>query len=251
MVADPATELKLIAGSTLYEPSLPGKGEKLYFLRWSKTPPPEFLELSKTWADTGLPEEPGHFLFFSYLFSNTQAPAIEGKLRKLLAEPATTAFAWVNYDFQSGDVALSTLLKTKLSPANSPAVDGDTAVKVYPGVQTVVFPDGAAMHGNSAGGALQQVVITYSPEVSPQEPTGAGVALPLAGGPDGKLVGCLCFQGLTNALDVRNPDRVLKSLMQVAMDPLDPVNPSRNYEIFTGKNYFLVRDATGYHLLPA
>jgi len=248
-VVDPAVELTLISGTSLYRPTLPGKGDKLYFLRWEKASPPPALILDDTWANSGEPDEPGYLLFFSALFADTQAPAIEGNLRKLLSQPVTTAFAWVNFNSTTSEVTLSTLLKTTLKD-DRPVVDGETTVTVFRGVQTVVFPDRAMLQGvyNQAG--LEQVLSTYSSAVSPQQPTGTGVALPLAGGPNGKLVGCLSFLGLTNALDNQPPNRVLKSLMDVAMDPLNPLDQSRNYQTFTGTNYILVETAGGYQLLP-
>jgi hypothetical protein len=244
--------LRRIAQTSLYEPVNPGAGEKMCFLRWSTKDLPETLELSDTWANTGAPPNPGYLLFFDTVVAAASATAVEKGLRALLAETETTAIAWVTLGITPAKPVLSTLLKTKLDSEQHPVLDGETAVTVERGVETVTFPDATPLTGGYSEGVLQSIATTYPPTPGDQVPDGNGVKLPLIGGASGKLVGCICFLGLVDSLPGGGtPQRRQKSLMQVAFDPLNPFNSARNFQVFTGLNYFLVAEDSGYRLIPA
>jgi hypothetical protein len=116
----------------------------------------------------------------------------------------------------------------------------------------VTFPDATPLTGGYSEGVLQSIATTYPPTPGDQVPDGNGVKLPLIGGASGKLVGCICFLGLVDSLSGGGtPQRRQKSLMQVAFDPLNPFNSARNFQVFTGLNYFLVAEDSGYRLIPA
>jgi hypothetical protein len=244
--------LQRIPGTSLYQPLLPGKGEKMLFLLWNNNTSPSSLDLNQSWADQGVPANPGFLLFFSNLPTAAQSPAVEKQLRELLPSPTTTAIAWITFTISTGAIALSTLLKTRLNAHGQPCVDGETPLKVFSGVKTVVFPDAALLQGSYTDASLNGLISTYAPSPINPPPGGIGIFLPLTGGPSGKLVGCVCFSGLIDALSSsKEPNRVLKSLMTVSIDPLNPIDSSRNFQVFTGLNYYLIADPAGYRLVPA
>jgi hypothetical protein len=249
---DGADSLKRLPATGFYEPVLPGKNEKMLFLLWDTKTAPDNLTLDKIWSDKGLPPYSGYLLFFDTLPTALQVPSVEKQMRKLLTTPPTTAVGWIKYAASTDVATVSTLLKTKLDSEKRPCVDGETHLNSVPGVKTIIFPNAALLVGRYDSTALTGLVSSFA--LSPQSPVsdGLGVSLPLKGGIDGKLVGCVRFLGLSDAFSrPKDPTHVLKSLMDVSIDPLHPLDTSRNYQIFTGQNYLLSGKDGHYNLSPA
>jgi len=248
-----AGDLKRLPSTALYEPVAPGRGEQMWFLLWDAAGAPEFLTFDRLWADEGAPQRPGYLLFFNKLPPAGQAAAVEAQLRANpdLPPPPATGFAWLK-STASGPVkvSLTTLLKIRLNTANRASVDGDTPVKLANRIETVVFPNGALCLGHHEAGKLTGVASTYAPRDKDPPPNGYGVLLPLAGA-QAYLVGCLCFTGLTNWLSPgKDPTRQRKSLMSVSIDPLNPLDTRRNFQLYTGKDFLLSGSGGSYRLAP-
>jgi hypothetical protein len=238
--------LRLVPQTTsLYQPEQPGRKENLLFLRMAGGTPPKTIPLEETWAESGTPPHVGYFLFLDA--QPTDAKAFEEEIKGSLPAPTASAFAWV---VTGSPLSVLTLLKTKLNSLNAPCVNGDTQLNLaLPGQASVGFGDGSPILAASSDGIIKGVVVTYPPLAGAQPPSVSGVMLPLAG----DYVGCVRFVGLTPAPGGASAfgDSVVKALVIVSLDPLNPLDTSRNRVTFTGASFILTRDANGYHISRA
>jgi hypothetical protein len=238
--------LEQVSSTLLYEPTPSSLGEHLLFLRWATTNPPESIPLEQTWADSGLPNTAGYFLFLNALPKD--AAAFEQEIRNLLAQsenaaPTTSAFAWATSD---APASIQTLLKTKLNNSQ-PCVDGDTQFSLPPGLESVGFTDNAPVLSIRSDGFITGFVITHPALTRPQA-NPVGLILPMTG----SFVGCVQFGGLTNRF-AQQPggDSALKNLVNVSIDPHNPLDTKRNYLRFTGAEYILTQSGDVYFITPA
>jgi hypothetical protein len=233
--------LQQVLSTLLYEPAPPSPGEHLLFLRWVTTSPPQSIPLENTWANSGLPDTSGYFLFLDELPKD--APAFEQEMRKQLPAPTTSAFFWA----VSGAAAVvQTLLKTKLNDSQ-PCVDGNTQLALPPGLEDVGFADNAPVLSMTTDGFITGFVITHPALTSPQS-SPLGLILPMTG----PCVGCVQFEGITSRLaGTSAADSALKNLVNVSIDPHNPLDTQRNYMRFTGAQYILTRSAGSYFITPA
>jgi hypothetical protein len=68
----------------------------------------------------------------------------------------------------------------------------------------------------------------------------------------GPCVGCVQFEGITSRLaGTSAADSALKNLVNVSIDPHNPLDTQRNYMRFTGAQYILTRSAGSYFITPA
>lgn len=240
--------LNRVSSTLLYQPAQSGRGENLWFLRWDTANPPSTIALEDTWANAGPPSDAGYFLFLNSLPPVTAAAPFEQKVRTLLPAPVTSGFGWLVYNSSSQSITVQTLLKSKLNGANQPVVDGDTQLVLLAGQESLGFSDGASLTAVFAGNYISGLVIGYPPLTGAQISGTRGVGLPLVG----DLVGCVQFSGLTDALGKQAPqDSAIKTLVQVAIDPLHPLDPARNYELFTGQNFVLTQKGNSYNISRA
>ena len=224
--------LKQVLPTLLYEPVTSGPGEHLLFLRWSTANPPASIELEETWADSGLPDTSGYFFFLDALPKDAQV--FEQKMPEQLSAPTTSAFAWA---VSGAAAAVQTLLKTKLNNSGKPCVDGNTQLSLMPGLEEVGFSDGAQILSIKAGGFISGFVVTHPAPTVPQS-NPLGLILPMTG----SYVGCVQFAGLTSRF--ASPpagDKALKNLVNVSIDPHNPLDTQRTYMRFTGAEYVLTK----------
>jgi hypothetical protein len=240
--------LQQVASTALYQPQQTEPGENLLFLRWEANKPPALIPLEDTWAESGTPPIVGYFLFLNVLPAVSDAPAFEQQMRKTLPNPGASAFAWVTYAPQSKKTNVQTLLKTKLNTSKNPCIDGDTQLVLLPGQQSVGFSDGALVFAIYEDGFVSGFVVTYPPLSGANTPGKLAVSLPM----NGNLVGCVAFEGLTNAIGAPSGNvSALKTLVRVAIDPLHPLDPKRNYQQFTGEDFTLTQDGNTYFISRA
>jgi hypothetical protein len=233
--------------TALYQPARPGRNENMFFLRWATDAPPPTIPLEKTWAKSGTPPEVGYFLFLDA--PPAGARAFEQAMRDSLPAPTASAFAWV---VTGPPASVLTLLKTRLSQdqSNAPRVDGDTQLNLaLPGQESVGFGDGSPILASSTGGLVHGFVVTYPSLPGAQPPTASGVSLPMAG----DFVGCVQFAGLKDTPHDAGAsgDSAVKALVTVSIDPLHPLDTTRNQLTFTGASFLLTQDANGYHISRA
>jgi hypothetical protein len=249
-----------VGTTAFYKPDAPGRGERLWFLRWRTDDSPPGLTLTEMWQAEGTPKAVGYFVFFDVLPPESAAPDVERDLREIWKEAAPTAssFAWVTYTAAkkktaASGVSVSTRLGLTLNASNRPAVDADTRLALPPRMQTLGFGAGAPVIGVSAPDAKANgFVITYPPLGGAEPPRGGGVLLPITG----NAVGCVCFSALVELIDGKrprdpDPDESWKSLVTVQIDPLHPFDRTRTFEALTGRDYLLRRTLDGFQLLPA
>jgi hypothetical protein len=168
-------------------------------------------------------------------------------MRSALPTPGATAFAWVVYN-PPGTATVQTLIKTKLGASNKPCVNGDTQLVLPPGQESVGFGDGSPIFAAYTKQLITAFVVTYPPLSGARSPVSGGLILPMSGG----LVGCVRFAGLTNSIGKRaTQDSARKTLVDVAIDPLHPLDPKRNYQLFTGENFILSQDGNTYSISRA
>jgi hypothetical protein len=258
--AAPAFTFTKVTGSAaFYQPDPRGKDNRMFFLRRDAAGAAKTMSSQDIWADTGPPASPGWAVFLNTLPAEAQLRDLETELRKLLAgaPPAapspTTAFLWatLSQEKAKSTLAISTLLRTRLDPENYPVVDGDTPLSTQPGILSLVFPDGARLRARrDEHGTLTAVISTFSPSMSSFPAAGLGITLPLGGDPDPQRVGCVMFQALVDAQ--RNPKSpgVSKSLVNISLDPLQPLGRERNFQALAGRSFILAGTDGNYTLAP-
>jgi hypothetical protein len=231
--------LTSIPSTNLYQPSSLGPGENMLFLRWATASPPPSLPLEDVWADAGAPTTPGYLVFLDAVPSSGDAAALEKALRAVLPVPGTTGFVWANFPASS---PVQTLLKTRLGADNKPCIDGDTPFNGPPGFPGLGFSDGALVIAARESGFINAFAVTYPPAPGAMASLGSGITLAMAG----FGVGCLQFQGLIDAPGSAAQDSVIKALVSVSMDPLHPLDTSRNFMTYAGPEYRLtIEDGKG------
>lgn len=232
--------LKRVGLTSLYEPTTPSPGENLRFL--AITTAPELIPLENTWSDSGAPITRGYFLFLNA--APVDAAVFETEIKKLLPlDPPTSAFAWAT---SGATPSVQTLLKTKLTNSK-PCVDGNTELSLPPGLEGVGFSDNSPVLSITADGFITGFVVTHPALTNPQ-PNPLGLILPMTG----PLVGCVVFAGLTSRFAGAPVDEsALKNLVNVSIDPHNPLDTQRNSMRFTGVQYVLTRSGDSYSITPA
>lgn len=233
--------LQRIKPTLLYEPKPPSPEEHLLFLRFNNTAPPDSIPLEQAWADSGLPDNSGYFLFLNAI--PTDPAFFEDKIRPQLPEPTASAFAWA---ISGATPAVQTLLKTKLNNSN-PCVDGDTPLSLPPGLEDLGFADNSPVLSITVDGFITGFVVTHPALTNPQA-NPLGLILPMTG----PAVGCVQLQGLTSRF-AQPPanDSAVKNLVNVSVDPHNPFDTQRNYMRFTGAQYILTKIGDSYSIAPA
>ncbi|HKS08902.1 MAG TPA: hypothetical protein VJS13_05095 [Pyrinomonadaceae bacterium] len=226
--------------TSLYEPTSPGPGENLRFL--ATTAASELIPLEDTWADSGSPNIRGYFLFLNA--PPADARLFEEEIKKLLPEaPTTSAFAWAT---NGALPSVQTLVKTKLNNSQ-PCVDGNTELALLPGLGSVGFTDNSPVLSIKVDGFITGFVVTHPALTNPQ-PNPLGLLLPMTG----SFVGCVQFQGLTSQFAGPPVDEsALKNLINVSIDPHNPLDVQRNYMRFTGAQYVLTKTGDSFSITPA
>jgi len=227
----------------------------MLFLRYSRVSPPQPLELEDTWSQSGTPASVGYFVFFNQMPTPAETPLVETALRELLPpDPKASGFTWVKYNpaaKQGTDLQLIQILFTlalKLNQSEAPSVSENVTVPLPAGMQSLGFAAGApAFASLDDASKIDGFVVTYPPLANTQTPNEIGIALPMTGG----AVGCLTFVGLIDSAGNNTPSSVLKTLVDVQVDPLRPFDGSRTFQMLTGRNYLLSQDQDGYHIAPA
>ena len=250
--AGDAQDLRRIPATGLYEPVTTGEGQRMWFLLGNPADASDILAFDEIWSDEGSPSHPGCLLFFSDLPATTQAGTVEAELRKNpdFGPRTVTAWAWLKTTVKDPiTLTVVTLLKTRLNAQQHACVDGDTPLPGPPHVQ-LVFPDQALCIGQRENGLLVAIATTYAPAEGDPPPNGFGIRLPL-GGTELDLVGCAHFFGLIDAFSGQDdPAHQRKILMDVAIDPLHPTDTTRNYRMYTGKDFVLSGQQGSYRLDP-
>jgi hypothetical protein len=232
--------LRRMLPTSLYEPTSPGPGEQMLFL--ATTSATDLLPLADCWADSGQPSTPGYFLFLNALPEDKVA--FERDMKNVLPSGITTsAFAWAT---SGATPAVQTLLKTKLNNSR-PCVDGNTQLTLPAGLEGVGFTDNSPVLSVTSGGFITGFVVTH-PALTSSQPNPLGTILPLTG----NLVGCVLFAGLTSRFAGDSTiDSALKNLVNVSIDPHNPLDTQRNYLRFTGVQYILTQSGDSYSISPA
>lgn len=225
--------LKQAGTTTLYEPEVAAPQEWMLFLRWETANPPATLRVEDTWAEEGDPADPGYFVFLNTIPASGDLAAVESELRKL-ERPKTTGFVWASYA-PGPPVTLSIqgVFATKPGSDNKPEVKGDASLKMPPGFMGVGVANKSPVFAQREDGCIRSFTIGYPPIQGAEPPRGPGLTVPLAG--DG--VGCLQFLGLVPAETAQGASSNTLALVRVSMDPLHPLDTSRNYVAFTGRDY--------------
>jgi hypothetical protein len=244
-----------VGSTNLYKPQQPGPGEMMLFLRYIKVIPPQPIELEETWSQSGTPASVGYFVFFNQMPTPAQTPLVEVALRELLPpDPKASGFTWVKYNptAKAGTnlqlIQVQFTLALKLNQSDAPSVSQDVTVPLPDGMKSLGFAAGApAFSTVDDANKIDGFVVTYPPLANTQTPNDVGIALPMTGGG----VGCLTFSGLISRAGNNTPSSVVKTLVDVQIDPLKPFNSTRTFQIFTGRNYLLSQDQNGYHIAPA
>jgi hypothetical protein len=226
--------------ASLYEPTSPGPGEQMRFL--ATTNATETIPLEDTWAESGSPIAPGYFLFLNA--PPADARVFEDEMKKLLpSAPPASAFAWAT---SGASPSVQTLVKTKLNNSK-PCVNGNTELSLPPGLESVGFTDNSPVLSLKTGGFITGFVVTHPALTSPQA-NPLGLMLPMTG----SFVGCVQFQGLTSQFAGPPSDEsALKNLVNVSIDPHNPLDVQRNYLRFTGVEYVLTKSGDSYLITPA
>jgi len=243
----PGVTFQRIQPTRLYAPQSPSPGEAMLFLLWPETDPPSQLTLEKTWADTGSPAAPGYFLFLNELPLPGGAASFEKRLRALLPETTLAAFAWVVYAAGKEEVTIRTRIGLTLDANDRPVVDADTEIALPPGMTAIGVGKDAPVTALASNGLIETFAVAYPPRPNAEPPRTGGLALPMAD----EGVGCVRFFGLVDALSGSGGAEVQKSLVFVQIDPLRPFDPSRTFQTFTGRDYLLVADGSGFRLESA
>jgi hypothetical protein len=232
--------LKRMLPTSLYEPTSPGPGEQMLFL--ATTEAEDLLPLEDTWADSGQPITPGYFLFLNALPEDKVT--FEHEMLDILPkEPTTSAFAWATSGITP---SVQTLLKTKTNNSR-PYVDGNTQLSLPPGLEGVGFADNSPVLSLTTDGFITAFVVTHPALTSPR-PNPLGLILPMTG----SFVGCVQFAGLTSRFAGEPADEsALKNLVNVSIDPYNPLDIQRNYMRFTGAQYVLTQSGDSYFITPA
>lgn len=233
--------LEQVPNTFLYKPVAPGPGEHLLFLPSSDTDPAGTIELEETWADSGRPDTPGYFLFLDAMPKDMTI--FEEQIRNALPDPFTSAFAWA----LSAPAVIQTQLKTKLNSSDKPCVDGNVLLSLPPGLEEVGFSDEAPVLSIKSDGLITGFVVTHPALTVPQS-NPIGLILPMTG----SYVGCVQFAGLTSRFAAPPAgDKAMKNLVNVSIDPHNPLDTQRTFMRFTGAQYILIKAGDVYAIAPA
>ena len=236
-------KLTRISNTCLY---LASGGAALVFLRWSTQTPPQSLDLEDVWANSGPPPTLGYLVFLKTV-PIVDPPALEQDLRELLPAPDDTGFVWAVYTPGGNPpTVVQTLLATTPNAGDLPCVDGNTELATLPGQPRVGFSDQSPIIAAYNAGCIASFGITYPPVSGSEPPRGPGATLPMTGG----YIGCVTFSGLVDKLGAPQPksSTALKTRVLVSIDPLHPLDTSRNRQTFTAENYYLTDDGGVYRL---
>src|SRR5262249_31028207 len=115
-----------------------------------------------------------------------------------------------------------------------------------PGLESVGIAGNAPVLSMRVDGSITGFVITHPALISP-ESNPVGLILPLTG----SFVGCVQFEGLTSRFTQRSAgDSAIKNLVNVSIDPHNPLDTKRNFMRFTGQEYLLTKSADSYVITP-
>jgi len=231
-------------GTTFYQSQSPGPGETMLFLLWNTTSPPATIPLEQTWSSSGVPASLGYFLFLNKIPDASVLAAFEASIRKDLATPAATSFAWVIYALGKPPV-ISTLLPVGPNASKAPVVAQDVPLALPPGMEGLGLAQNAPVLASENADFLTGFTITYPPLAGSDPPSAQGIDLPMTGA----AVGAIRFAGLVNAGPVKVQDKALKSLVLVQIDPLRPVDPKRTFQTITGIQYTLTQVGATYQIV--
>jgi hypothetical protein len=231
-------KLTRISNTCLY---LVSGGAALVFLRWSTQAAPPSLALEDVWANSGPPPTLGYLVFLKTV-PVVDPPGFEQDLRDLLPAPDDNGFVWA----ANSPTQVQTLLSIAPNVEDVPCVDGDTELATLPGRPRVGFSDRSPVIAEYREGCLVSFGITYPPMAGAEPPRGLGVTLPMTG----NYVGCVTFSGLVDKLGATPPDSTtaVKTRVLVSIDPLHPLDTTRNRQTFTDQDYYLTEDGGVYRL---
>lgn len=232
--------------TALYQPDGAGPGNRLAFLAAGAEPS---IALDDCWAETGSANAPGYFVLLDQAAGPASAGAIVTLLRddpsgpKLPPAPAANGVIWLTCRGASPRILATSL--SVLDPEDAPTVAADTIIVNLPGMPAVGFGKGARIlpiRDPADGGLTGLTVLSppvdksgLQPASGPQAGPGVQIDLTSAG------AGQLTFAGLIGGQDGGD----VRELMNVLVDPQDPLNSSQT---FAGHRFALVQDVTGIHL---
>jgi hypothetical protein len=231
-----------VPGTSLYTTRPETPVETMMFLRWNTAEPPPEIPISKTWEDSGPPAQAGCYLFLDAAPPPSTARAFEVKLRKELTESTATSFAW---GLSASDPIVQTKLPVKLD-ADKPVLADNVIVQLPRGLRTVGFAVASPVTASHVNGRIENFVVHYAPMPGADPPAGAGIALWIQPG----ARGCLRFDGLVNG-GASPAGKTLKTLVRVQFDPVHPFDLERNYQEYTGMNYYLEQIGAQFQLTVA
>ena len=220
----------------------------MVFLRWSTQSAPASLALEDVWENAGPPSTLGYLVFLQKV-PVIDAPALEQDLRDLLPAPDDTGFVWVVYTPGTEPATdVQTLLAITPDEDDIPCVEGDTELNTLPGHPRVGFYDQSPVIAAYRDECIVSFSITYPPIEGAEPPRGPGPTLPMTG----EFIGCLTFNGLVDKLGApEKPSVALKTRVVVSIDPLRPLDTTRNRMTFTDQDYYLTEDSGVYRLSVA
>ena len=132
------TVLSLVTGSAgLYGPDASG-GEALFLL--SVPDHQATLPIGSLWVDSGIPADPGWFVFLAGPVTQANAGAVEAALRKGLGETHPTGLAWADAD---GGIACA--VPIGCSAGAAPSVAADATLPTPAGLLALSFPAGTPL----------------------------------------------------------------------------------------------------------
>lgn len=224
----PTTELSLVTGSAgLYAPDASG-GEALLLL-W--TPGHQAtLPIGSLWVDSGIPADPGWFVFLAGPATQANAAAIEAALRKGLGETRPTGIAWAE---ANGGIACAVPIECRAEAA--PSVAADATLPTPDGLLALTFAAGTPLR---SAGNVEGITASAPREAGPVLPGSDGATVWI----QGERAGCVTFQALAGQAPAAD---AIVTLMKVSLDPLRPFDPSRSFQTFTGMSYGFAGDAAG------
>lgn len=222
------TVLSLVTGSTgLYAPGASG-GEAL-FLLW--TPGAQAtLSITSLWADSGVPADPGWFIFLAGPVGQANAAAVEAALRKGLGETRPTGIAWADVN---GGIACAVPIECRAGAA--PSVAADATLPTPAGLLALSFAAGTPLR---SVGDFEGLAASAPPKAGPVLTGSDGATVWI----QGERAGCATFQALAGQDPAAD---ATVTLMEVSLDPLRPFDPSRSFQTFTGMSYGFTADAAG------
>jgi hypothetical protein len=244
------TTLIRTGASALYQPQQASAGERLAFLAAAAG---ATIALADCWTNRGSPPAAGYFVLMDRQASPAEAAAVEALLLsdpagpKLPAQPKANGLVWLRLGDRIAPVAIA-VVTAELDPADAPIVSEDAIVAKIPGQRLLGFSKGAPIAGAAGQGGDWMGLAVLSPPIAasglqPPSAPGDGPAIGIDLSP--ARAGQLTFRGLVDTFGGRGKDQAAKDLVEVLVDPANPLNSTETY---TGLNYALVEDGTGIHL---